>query len=224
MRILLVEDEEDVAKFVKKGLEQKEYQVTWINDGSLALKTGSEEPFDLMILDVNLPGMNGVDLCRTFREKGLHTPVLMLTVRSALGDKVAGLDSGADDYMTKPFEVEEFLARVRALLRRKESEVLTLKLGLLEIDVLTRKVVFDKTTVDLRPKEFAILEYLMRNAGKVISRAQILENVWEYDFDPGTNVLEVHVKMLRDRLREAGAGEPIRTIRGAGYIIETTES
>lgn len=223
MRILLVEDEDGVASFIQKGLEEEGFTVDRAEDGEVGEHMGTTERYDMMVLDVNLPGMDGFTLCRRLRSEGVHAPVLMLTVKSGVKDKVKGLDSGADDYLTKPFSFEEFLARIRALLRRRDSEVLEYRLGRITLDIVAHRVYVDGQVVELRPKEYAILEFLMRNRGRIISRTQILSNIWGYDFDPGTNVLDVHVKTLRDRLKEVGEEDVIRTVRGMGYVIEKGE-
>jgi len=220
MRILLVEDEPGVARFIRKGLEQEGHAVDLADDGDVGLHLALEEDYDLMVLDVMLPGPDGVSICSEVRRHHIATPVLMLTVKSTVADMVAGLDAGADDYLTKPFSFEEFLARVRALTRRRGADMVALELGPLRIDAVAHRVTVDGAELPLRPKEYAILAYLVRNAERVCSRTRILENVWGYDFDPMTNVLDVHIKSLRERLREAGGQVAIRTVRGMGYTVE----
>lgn len=224
MRILLVEDEKGVANFIRKGLEEENYSIDLTADGNEGLSYALTGHYDLIILDVMLPGMNGMELCRRIREKGINSPVIMLTARDAVKDKVQGLDSGADDYLTKPFSFDEFLARVRALLRRKKDTLAELKFGDLTVDMVSHRVFVGEEEIVLRPKEYAILGYLLRNKGRVLSRTQILENVWGYDFDTNTNVVDVHIKSLRDKLGIHSAGHIIRSVRGTGYMIEATDN
>ncbi|MDH5753402.1 MAG: response regulator transcription factor, partial [Deltaproteobacteria bacterium] len=191
MRILLIEDEQGVARFIKKGLQEEGFAVEHAEDAEAGLELAGLGGFDVMVVDVMLPGMDGFTFCRNLRRGGDTTPVLMLTVKSGVKDKVSGLESGADDYLTKPFSFEEFLARIRALLRRPRGMV-SLSCGNLEMNPLEHSAwIIDGGSVrlDLRPKEFAVLEYLVRNQGKVMSRTRMLENIWGYDFDPGTNIL-----------------------------------
>ena len=220
MRILLIEDEKSVAAFIKKGLEEELYTVDVARDGEEGLLNALSTPYDVIVLDVVLPLVNGVELCKMIRQKGLQTPVMMLTARDSVMDKVIGLDSGADDYLTKPFIFEEFLARIRALLRRKGAEIAEVQCRDLRIDILSHKAYIAGHELTLRPKEFAILEYLVRNKGRVLSRTQILENVWGYNFDPATNIVDVHIKSLREKIHAASDEDYIRTIRGIGYSID----
>jgi len=220
MRILFVEDEKGVANFVKKGLEEEHYTVDHEANGKAALDHIEPGKYDLIILDIMLPGMNGIDICRMIRSEGIQTPVMMLTARESVGDKVNALDSGADDYLTKPFSFDEFLARVRALLRRKKDAMPDLTCGELRIDVAARKVFAAGKEVTLSPKEFAILQYLLRNKGRVVSRTQILENIWGYDYNPSTNVVDVHIKTLREKLGPSVRGDIIRSVRGVGYTMD----
>jgi DNA-binding response OmpR family regulator len=220
MRVLLVEDERGVAGFIKKGLEEELYGVDVAVDGDEALSLADTTKYDLIILDIMLPGINGIELCRKIRQKGIQTPIMMLTARDSVGDKVLGLDSGADDYLTKPFLFDEFLARVRALLRRKSTDISELQCKDLRIDVQSHRTYVGNKELLLRPKEFALLEYLLRNKGRVLSRTQILENIWGYNYDPTTNIIDVHVKALREKISRICTIEYIRTVRGIGYIIE----
>jgi two-component system OmpR family response regulator len=219
VRILLVEDEQSVAAFIVKGLREEAYTVDHAADGAVGLRLAQEETYDLIVLDVSLPELDGFNLCRKLRSEGNATPILMLTARGTVPDRVRGLDAGADDYLTKPFAFDELLARARALLRRGRDTLLELKAGPVCIDVLKRRVTVGKTAVELRPKEYAILEYLLRNPGRVLSRTQILENVWGYEFNPNTNLVDVHVKALRQKLAEGGAMQVIETVRGSGYRV-----
>lgn len=219
MRILLVEDEKGVANFIKKGLEEEFYTIDHAKEAEGALLFLESNTYDMIILDVMMPGMNGYELCRKIRQKGIHSPILMLTARDAVKDKVLGLDSGADDYLTKPFSFDEFLARVRALLRRKQDTITELNYGILKIDALSHRVFAGDNEIFLRPKEFSILMYLIKNKGRVLSRTQILENIWGYDFNPNTNLVDVHIKSLREKLKEYSLSEYIRSVRGVGYMF-----
>jgi DNA-binding response OmpR family regulator len=220
MRMLLVEDEKGVANFIKKGLEEEHYTIDHAVDAEDGISLVSMNQYDLIIIDIMLPGMSGLDLCREIRKKGVQSPILMLTARDTINDKVMGLDSGADDYMTKPFAFEEFLARVRALLRRKQDKLTELTHGDLKIDTLAHRAFVNDKEVVLRPKEYAILVYLLRNRGRVLSRTKILENVWGYDFNPNTNIVDVHIKSLREKLCESNILHLIRSVRGVGYMID----
>lgn len=220
MRILLVEDEKGVANFIKKGLGEEHYTIDHAVDAEDGLSFISVNEYDMIILDIMLPNMSGIELCREIRKKGIQSPVMMLTARDSIDDKVTGLDSGADDYMTKPFSFDEFLARVRALLRRKQDKLTELICGELKIDALAHRAFVGSREILLRPKEYAILVYLLRNRGRVLSRTQILENVWGYDFNPNTNIVDVHIKSLRERLDEANILNLIRSVRGVGYMID----
>lgn len=220
MRILLVEDEKGVANFIKKGLGEEHYTIDHAVDAEDGLSFISVNEYDMIILDIMLPNMSGIELCREIRKKGIQSPIMMLTARDSIDDKVTGLDSGADDYMTKPFSFDEFLARVRALLRRKQDKLTELICGELKIDALAHRAFVGSKEIQLRPKEYAILVYLLRNRGRVLSRTQILENVWGYDFNPNTNIVDVHIKSLRERLDEANILNLIRSVRGVGYMID----
>jgi len=219
MRVLLIEDEPGVAKFIRKGLLQEGFAVDLAADGETGLQLAVGEAYDLMIIDVMLPRLDGLSLCRSLRAQRIHTPALMLTARDTVEDKVAGLDSGADDYLTKPFSFEELLARIRALMRRRHADVVESSFGPLRLDPATHRAWAGDTELQLRPKEFAILAFLVRNRGNVCTRTRIMENVWGYDFDPLTNTLDVHIKALRNRLKDATAGVHIQTVRGVGYQL-----
>jgi len=220
MRLLLIEDESGVATFITQGLREEGYTVDLAKTGLDGLAHAEAEAFDAIILDVMLPGMDGLEVCRRLRAHGLGTPVLMLTARGTVPDRVRGLDSGADDYLPKPFEFDELLARLRALLRRRKDTLVELRAGPVRIDTQAHKVFVGHAEVALRPKEYAILELLVRRRGQAVSRTRILQNVWGYDFNPGTNVVDVHIKTLRTRLAECGAGSLITTVRGTGYRID----
>lgn len=222
MRLLLVEDEQKVSGFIKKGLEEEGYAVDLAPDGDTGLQMGLDEVHDLIILDINLPGRDGLSVLRELRRKKVVTPVLLLTIRAAIEDRVIGLDTGADDYLTKPFAFQELLARIRALLRRQtEAGSPLLKAGELTLDPARRLVFRGKETIDLTTKEFALLEYFMRNPDRVLTRTMIGEHVWDYDFDPMTNVIDVYVNHLRKKLEHDRPSKLIQTVRGVGYVLKT---
>ncbi len=220
MRILLVEDEKNVAAFIRKGLEEEFYAVDVAEDGAEGLLMATSNEYDLMILDIMLPGINGIELCKKLREKALKSPILMLTAIDSVSSKVEGLESGADDYLTKPFAFSELLARIKALLRRTSDSVSELSLEDLRMDLLSRRVFREDKEVILTPKEFSLLEYLLRNKGRVLSRTQIIENIWGYTFDPNSNVVDVHIKFLREKIDIPFEKKLIHTVRGAGYILK----
>ncbi|MQA07062.1 MAG: response regulator [Pseudonocardiaceae bacterium] len=216
-RILIAEDEQRIASFVEKGLRANGFATSVVTDGNAALASAVAESFDLVVLDLGLPGRDGFDVLRAMRHAQVQTPVIILTARDEVGDTVAGLEGGADDYMTKPFRFEELLARVRLRLRSPErpSEITVLRHEELSLDLRTRRARTPKGTVDLTAREFALLELFLRHPGQVLSREQILSHVWGYDFDPGSNVVDVYVRTLR---RKVGA-ERIQTARGMGYRL-----
>jgi heavy metal response regulator len=221
MRILVVEDEKKVAGFIRRGLEEEGYAVDVAADGTEGLAMALDGVHDLILLDVHLPGMNGFSLLKELRGRGLTTPVLLLTVRATIEDKVLGLDSGADDYLTKPFAFQELLARVRALLRRGgEEKSALLKVGDLTLDPARRSVHRRGEAIELTAKEFALLEYFMRNRDRVLTRTMIAEHVWNYDFDSMTNVIDVYVNYLRKKIEKGGHGKLIHTVRGTGYVMK----
>lgn len=221
MRILLVEDEKNVAAFIKKGLEEEAYTVEVARDGPEGLLMAKESSFDLIILDVMLPGMDGMEVCKTLRARGIMKPILMLTAVGSVERKVEGLESGADDYLVKPFAFSELLARVRALLRRAPALFRELSLEDLRVDLLARRVYRADKEIVLTQKEFSLLDFLLRNKGRVMSRTQIIENVWGYDFSPGTNIVEVYIKSLRDKIDAGFPRKLIHTVRGLGYIMKS---
>jgi DNA-binding response OmpR family regulator len=222
MRILMVEDEKGVANFIKKGLSEEHYAVDLAVDGEEGRALAFANSYDLIILDIMLPGINGIDLCKAIRQKKIQAPVLMLTAKDSVRDRVTGLDSGADDYLTKPFSFEELNARVRAMLRRRQNPLEELRHKDLRVDVLSHRVFAGKNEIILRAKEYAILVCLVRNRGRVLSRTQIIENVWGYDFDPVTNIVDVHVKALREKIGKFVSYNVIKSVRGSGYMIEAT--
>ena len=220
MRVLLAEDDERIASFVAKGLRENAYAVDVAPDGDEALYRASINTYDLFVLDVNMPAKDGFEVCRGLREAGNKNPILMLTARDAVEDRVAGLDTGADDYLTKPFEFRELLARLRALSRR-QSELRTPKIstGDLEIDTVAQTVRRAGRSVDLTSKEYSLIEFMGLNKGKVIGREEISEHVWDESFDPFSNLIEVYIKRLRKKLDEGHAVQLIHTRRGSGYIL-----
>jgi DNA-binding response OmpR family regulator len=220
MRILLVEDEKNVASFIKKGLEEDVYVVDIAGNGPEGLSMATSNAYDLLIVDIMLPGFSGIEFCKRLREKGVKVPILLLTAIDSVDSKVTGLESGADDYLTKPFAFSELLARIKALLRRASDSASELFLGDLRIDLLARKVFRENREIILTPKEFSLLEYFLRNKGKVLSRTEMIENVWGYDFDPNTNIVDVHIKFLREKIDAGFHRKLIHTIRGAGYVLK----
>lgn len=220
MRILLVEDEAKVASFIKRGLGQAQHVV----DVAASIKDGdylaSINDYDLLILDCLLPDGDGRQLCRDLRARGMAVPVLLLTAKNSVADKVIGLDSGADDYLTKPFDFSELLARVRALGRRGVTPPLQLlTVADLSLDPVTRRVTRAGQTISLTPKEYQLLEVLMRKAGQVVTRTELIEHVWEMHFDPGSNIVDVVIKILRDKIDRKFEPKLIQTVRGVGYMI-----
>ncbi len=221
MRLLVVEDEKKVARFVKKGLEEEGYAVDVAPDGEEGLAMALDGVHDLIILDIHLPRMDGLGILQELRKKKVATPVLLLTVRAAIEDKVLGLDAGADDYLTKPFAFQELLARVRALLRRRaDAEAPVLQVADLTLDPARRLVARAGEKIDLTSKEFALLAYFMRNPGRVLTRTMISEHVWDYDFDTMTNVIDVYVNYLRKKIDAGREPKLIHTVRGAGYVLK----
>jgi len=221
VRILIVEDEKKVANFVKKGLQEEGYAVDLSFDGEEGLKLGKDPSYDLIILDIYLPKLDGLAALKKLRAHGVRTPVLLLTVRATIEDKVLGLDSGADDYLTKPFAFQELLARVRALLRRRmDTGAAIVRINDLVLDPASRIVSRGARRVELTVKEFSLLEYFMRNPGKVLTRTMIIEHVWNYDFDSGTNVVDVYVNYLRRKIDSGHEQKLIHTVRGVGYVMK----
>ena len=220
MRILVVEDEPKVARFIERGLRQQAYAVDVATDGVAGLKLAWEHPYDLIVLDVMLPGRDGFSVLRELRERGSSTRVLMLTARDARADLVQGLDLGADDYLVKPFDLDEFLARVRALLRRAATEpFVVLRHADVELDPRNRKVWRAGRPVEITTKPYAILDLLLRRAGQVVTRAELAEHVWDRNFDPMSNVIDVTMHQLRARLEREGSPRLIQTVRGVGYVF-----
>ena len=221
MRLLVIEDEKKVASFIKKGFEEEGYAVDHVSDGATGLTMGLDGVHDCIILDVNLPRMDGLEVLRKLRDGKVFTPVLLLTVRAAIEDKVIGLDTGADDYLTKPFAFEELRARVQALLRRKAGEGSPLlQVADLTLDPVRRLVSRGGDKIVLTVKEFALLEYFMRNPGRVLTRTMIVEHVWDYSFNSMTNVIDVYVNYLRKKIDAGREKKLIHTVRGVGYVLQ----
>jgi len=221
MRVLLVEDEPKMARIVLRGLEQEHYAVDAVATGIDAIHSGTENSYDAIILDVTIPPPDGVQVCATLREREIWTPVLMLTARDGVEDRVRGLDAGADDYLVKPFAFGELLARLRALLRRGPvARPTKLQIGSLLLDPARHRVEHDGKEISLTPKEYALLQYFMRNAGEVLTRTRLLEHVWDYNFEGSSNVVDVYIRYLRRKIDEPFGTQTLRTVRGAGYMLE----
>ena len=220
MKILVIEDDPTVGEFVKRGLEEQRWQVDLVANGLAGERLAVTQPYDLVVLDMRLPGKNGLDVLRTLRSRGFERPILVLTAQDAVDAKVETLRAGADDYVTKPFAFEELLARVEALSRRPRALASPmLRVGDLELDQGTREVRRAAELIELTPKEYAVLEYLMRHAGRVMSRTLITEYAWGYHFDPGTNIVDVVINHLRKKIDAPHDKKLISTVRGVGYMI-----
>jgi two-component system, OmpR family, response regulator len=221
MKILLVEDEQKIADFVCEGMAVRGMEVVHCDNGNTGFEAACNTSFDAMVLDIMLPGRDGLSVLKGLRTAGIKTPIILLTARNYLGDRVEGLNLGADDYLAKPFFVEELVARIHALVRRVSSERQnTVEVGALVLDRISRQATCHGQTIELTPREFTLLEYLMRSPGQVFTRSQILEHVWGYDFDPSTNIVDVCIKRIRSKmasLNDAGDASPIEAVRGAGY-------
>src|SRR5512133_3433898 len=221
MRILVIEDDPTVGQYVKRGLEEHRWAVDLMTDGEEGERRASSEAYDLIVLDMRLPGKSGLDVLQSLRAKGFERPVLVLTAQDAVDAKVTTLRAGADDYVTKPFAFEELLARVEALARRPRAIVTpVLAVADLTLDLDTREVRRGARLIDLTPKEFLVLEYLMRHAGRVMSRTLITEYAWGYHFDPGTNIVDVVINHLRKKIDAGHARKLITTVRGVGYALK----
>jgi heavy metal response regulator len=221
MRILVVEDDKKVAGFIKKGLEEETYAVDVAYDGEDGLHFGSEGQYDLIILDIMLPKIDGLEILSQLRDQGKDTPILLLTAKDAVDDKVTGLNKGADDYLTKPFAFSELLARVRVLLRRGKAEVkTTLVISDLTLDLVSHKVNRGGDEIELTGKEYGLLEYFMRNQEKVLTRTMIAEHVWDYNFDTFTNVIDVYINHLRKKIDKGRELKLLHTLRGVGYVMK----
>ena len=222
MRLLLVEDDLKIASFVQKGLEEAGYAIDHAADGEDGLHLALHEPYDVAIIDLMLPKLDGLTLIEDLRQKQINTPVMILSARRSVDDRVKGLQRGGDDYLTKPFSFSELLARVQALIRRASggSEPTSLTVGDLSLDLLAREVRRGNKRIELQAKEFSLLEYLMRNKGRVVSKTMIMEHVWNYDFVPMTNVVEARICVLRDKIDKDFDKRLIHTVRGAGYVLK----
>ena len=221
MRILVVEDDKKVAGFIKKGLEEETYAIDVAYDGEDGLHFGSEGQYDLIILDNMLPKIDGLEILSQLRDQGRDTPILLLTAKDAVDDRVAGLNKGADDYLTKPFAFSELLARVRVLLRRGKAEVkTTLQISDLTLDLVSHNVNRGGDEIELTGKEYSLLEYFMRNQEKVLTRTMIAEHVWDYNFDTFTNVIDVYINHLRKKIDKGRKSKLLHTLRGVGYIMK----
>ena len=225
MRILVVEDDKKIASFISKGLKEAGFAVDVAPDGVDGLHMGSTEPYDAAVVDIMLPGLDGLSLIERLREKRIATPVIILSAKRSVDDRVKGLQSGGDDYMTKPFSFSELLARVQALIRRstRVSEPSKLCAGELTVDLLTREAIRGDCPISLPAREFALLEYLLRNKGRIISKTSILEHVYDYSFDPQTNVVDVLVCRLRNKIDKNFSHKMIHTVRGMGYVLKEKE-
>jgi heavy metal response regulator len=222
MRILVVEDDVQTSRFIAKGLRQEGFAVDCSLNGEDGLHLSLTEPYDVAVIDIMLPKLDGLALIDEMRLNKVHTPVIILSARSSVDDRIKGLQAGGDDYLVKPFAFSELVARIHALIRRatREDGPTALSVGNLEMDLLRRKVFRNGIQIELQPKEFALLEYLMRNAGRVVSKTMIMEHVWDYNFDPQTTVVEVRVCRLRDKVDRPFETDLIHTIRGVGYVLE----
>lgn len=226
MRLLLVEDDEKIAGFVEKGLKSSGFAVDVARTGPEGLDMALGADFDTLIIDIMLPGMDGFALIEKLRAKGKNTPIIVLSARGRVGDRVKGLEAGADDYLTKPFSFSELLARVQALIRRagNSTEPVSLSYGDLSVDIVKRQVKRGDDVIDLQPLEFSLLEYLVRNRERVVSKTMIMEHVWNYNFDPMTNVVEARICRLRDKIDKGYTNKLIHTVRGAGYVLKADDA
>jgi len=221
LRVLVIEDDIEAGRYLLKGLSESGYTVDHADDGPKGLLLATSKPYDVLVVDRMLPGLDGLSIVEALRKNGDTTPVLILSAKGQVPDRVAGLKAGADDYLTKPFAFSELLARIEALLRRGQSPESQTRLSVadLEMDLLTRKVTRADQPIELQPREFSVLEYLMRHSGQVVTRTMLLENVWDYNFDPQTNVIDVHISRLRQKIDKDFDKPLLHTIRGAGYRL-----
>ena len=225
MRILVIEDDLTVSQYILSGLQSSGHDVTIANEGLKGLSVATKETFDAMVVDRMLPGMDGLTLIETIRKAGNSTPVLILSALSDVDDKVQGLKAGGDDYLTKPFAFLELLARIEALVRRSsiQEDTTSLQVDDLYIDLISRKVLRQDLEVKLKPREFQLLEFMMRNKGQIVTRAMLLQAVWNYHFDPQTNVIDVHISRLRQKIDKDFSVSLIHTVRGVGYVLGSSE-
>ena len=225
MRILVIEDDLTVSQYILSGLQSSGHNVTIANEGLKGLSVATKEKFDAMVVDRMLPGMDGLTLIETIRKAGNSTPVLILSALSDVDDKVQGLKAGGDDYLPKPFAFLELLARIEALVRRSsiQEDTTSLQVDDLYIDLISRKVLRQDLEIKLKPREFQLLEYMMRNKGQIVTRAMLLQAVWNYHFDPQTNVIDVHISRLRQKIDKDFSVSLIHTVRGVGYVLGSSE-
>ncbi len=221
MRILVVEDEKKTASFIRKALQSEGFAVDVLYNGMEALNALPQTPFDVVVLDIMMPGMDGLSVVRHWRQRGIHTPILLLTARGEISERVEGLNAGADDYLPKPFALDELIARVRALGRRQpEAQPVVLRAGDLTLNTVTREVRRADMAIELAPREYRLLEFLMRSPGRICGRMAIVEKVWDYDFDPGTNLVDVYIKRLREKIDADFEPKLLHTVRGVGYTLK----
>ena len=224
MRVLVVEDEKKTAAFIRKALQAESFAVDVLHNGTDALRAASHTPFDAIVLDIMLPGRDGLSVVRQLREKNNHTPVLLLSARGEVNERVEGLNAGADDYLPKPFALAELVARVRALGRRGgETKAAVLRVADLTLDTITRRAARGEKVFELTAREYRLLEFLMRSAGRICGRMAILEKVWDYDFDPGTNLVDVYLKRLREKIDTDHNHKLLHTVRGVGYVLKENQ-
>lgn len=221
MRVLVVEDEKKMASFIRKALQAEGFAVDVLHEGDGVLITASATPFDVIVLDIMLPGRDGLSVLRQLRENNIRSAVLLLTARGETSERVAGLNAGADDYLPKPFVLAELVARVRAIGRRtNQNQPVQLRLGDLIVDTVTRVVKRGERIIELTPREYRLLEFLLRTPGRVCSRMSIVESVWDYDFDPGSNLVDVHIMRLREKIDNHATVKLLHTVRGVGYVLK----
>jgi len=225
MKLLLVEDDQVIADFICKGLKESGFSVDHFSDGQKGLSAALKDTYDLAIIDLMLPMLDGLSVIDRIREKKINIPIIILSAKRTVDDRINGLRHGSDDYLTKPFSFSELLARVEALLRRSNNaiEPTNLSINNLSLDLLARTVIRDNKKIDLQPKEFALLEYLIRHRGHVVSKTMIMERVWNYDFDPGTNVVEARISKLREKIDKGFNTPLIHTVRGLGYTLKEND-
>ena len=225
MRILVIEDDSTVIQYIVSGLQSSGHDITTANEGVKGLHVATNEKFDVLVVDRMLPGMDGLTIIETIRKAGNSTPVLILSALSDVDDKVQGLKAGGDDYLTKPFAFLELLARIEALVRRAsiQEDITSLQVDDLYIDLISRKVLRQELEIKLKPREFQLLEYMMRNKGQIVTRAMLLQAVWNYNFDPQTNVIDVHISRLRQKIDKDFSISLIHTVRGVGYVLGSPE-
>jgi len=224
-RVLVIEDDRQTAEFVCQGLAEAEFEVEIAPNGIDGFEVARKGVYDVLVLDLMLPGMDGLELLRQLRDGGTNTPVLILSAKRSVDDRVLGLQTGGDDYLIKPFVFAELLARIESLVRRAQGnhEPVRLKVGDLLLDLISRRAYRDEIEIELQPHEFSILEYLMRNKDQIVTRKQILRHVWGYNFTPSTNIVEVHICRLREKIELPGRPKLLRTVRGAGYMVSDDE-